>query len=270
MSRAPNRSPVPGSRTSVIEREFARSNRLSGRVVLVTGASRGIGQAIAQACASEGACLALASRSRKLIHEAAAGIPGAFPFVADVTSAKSVGQLFKLVRAKYGRLDVLVNNAGVFTYKPFIRTTLSDWETNIRTNLTSLYLVTRAALPLLRRSGNAHIINVLSVSSRAAFPNCSAYCASKFGALGLTRVLAEELRAHAIRVSAILPGSTSTRMSSEFDFPVDRRRLLQPADVGAAVLSALLLPARAAIDEILLTPSQGSLAEHASSRKSRG
>ncbi|MGH9445814.1 MAG: SDR family oxidoreductase [Terriglobia bacterium] len=253
--RVPPSTPVPG--------------RLSGRVVLITGASRGIGRAIAEACAAEGARLALASRSRKLIHEAAGSFSDASPFIADVTSARDVERLFKSIRSRLGRVDVLINNAGVFTYKPFVRTTLSDWETNIRTNLTSLYLVTRAALPLLKRSDRAHIVNILSVSSRVAFPNCSAYCASKFGALGFTRVLAEELRADGIRVSAILPGSTSTRMSNEFDFPVDRQRLLQPADVADAVLATLLVPARGAIDEILLTPSQGNLAANSRRRKSR-
>jgi NAD(P)-dependent dehydrogenase (short-subunit alcohol dehydrogenase family) len=261
--------PNTESQAASLESPARPSNRLADRVIVVTGASRGIGRAIAEACAREGARLALVSRNRKLIREAAAGFPDALPFAADVTSDRDVRQLFVAIRRHYRRLDVLINNAGVFTYKPFVRTTLADWEGNLRTNLTSLYLVTRAALPLLKRSDDAHIVNILSVSSRTAFPNCSAYCASKFGALGFTRVLAEELRAFAIRVSAILPGSTNTRMSDEFDFPLSRQRLLQPADVADAVLTAILLPARASADEILLTPSQGNLAANAKSSKLR-
>ena len=204
--------------------------------------------------------MVLVARSEQLLRDAARGIPGADSCIGDVTDERDVARLFQGIRRRHTRLDVLVNNAGVFTYKPFVRTTPADWQNNIQTNLTSLYLVTRAALPLLRRSSAAHIVNILSVSSRIAFPNCSAYCASKFGALGFTRVLAEELRPDGIRVTAILPGSTSTRMSNEFDFPLDRRRLLQPRDVADTVLAALLVPPRGTVDEILLTPSQGSLA----------
>lgn len=104
-----------------------------------------------------------------------------------------------------------------------------------------------------------HLVNILSVSSRDSFANCSAYTASKFGALGLTRVLALELRARGIRVTAILPGATNTRMISEFGFPVNRDEIIQPADVAEAVLGALLAPPRATVEEIVLTPSKGSL-----------
>src|SRR5579863_8046546 len=189
-----------------------RSSNLAGRVVLVTGASRGIGLAIAQACAREGARLLLAARDTKALKNAAHHIPGAVTLAADVTKEKDVKDLFSQVQLQFKRLDVLVNNAGVFTYKLFVRTSLSEWEMNLRTNLTSLYLTTQAALPLLKRSRSPHIVNILSVSSRKTFPKCSAYCASKFGALGFTRVIAEEFRPLGIRVTAILPGSTSTRI----------------------------------------------------------
>lgn len=215
---------------------------------------------IAKTCAAHGAQVLLVARNGKPLHDAAKGIPGADLFTGDVSDESGVTRLFHEIRSRHKRLDVLVNNAGVFTYKPFIRTTSADWDKNIRTNLTALYFVTRAALPLLKRSPAAQIVNILSISSRTAFRNCSAYCASKFGGLGFTRVLAEELRPNGIRVTAILPGSTSTRMSNEFDFPVRRETLLQPQDVADAVLASLELPARGTVDEILLTPSQGNLA----------
>ncbi|HEX5481372.1 MAG TPA: SDR family oxidoreductase [Terriglobia bacterium] len=244
-------------------------NNLAGSVVLVTGGSRGIGLAIARACASEGAQVALVARDRNALQNAAKALPGSVIFAADVTKERDVKRLFQTVERRLKRLDILVNNAGVFTYKPFQQTTFADWEKNLRSNLTSLFLVTRAALPLLERSPAAHIVNILSVSSRTAFPKCSAYCASKFGALGFTRVLAQELRPSHIRVTAILPGSTSTRMSNEFDFPVDRAKLLQPEDVAGTVLAALLAPPRAAVDEILLTPAQGNLAANPRRKKIR-
>ena len=108
-------------------------------------------------------------------------------------------------------------------------------------------------------SPHAHVVNILSISALRAYPKCSAYTAAKFGALGLTRVLGEELRGEGIRVTAILPGATDTRMVDEFDFPVHRERLLQPEDVAAAVLASLIAPARARVEEIVLTPSSGRL-----------
>jgi NAD(P)-dependent dehydrogenase (short-subunit alcohol dehydrogenase family) len=236
------------------------AGRLADRVVLITGGSRGIGLAIAQACAREGAQLALVGRNRTALKNAAQDIPHVAAFAADVTDENDVRRLFQFTRKQFGRVDILVNNAGVFTYKPFTRTTLSDWNHNVSSNLTSLFLVTQALLPLLQRSSKPHIVNILSIAGRVAFPKCSAYCASKFGALGFTRVLAKELRPGGIRVTAILPGSTSTRMADEFDFPVDRKKLLQPEDIAEVTLAAILQPARATVDEIVLTPSQGDVA----------
>jgi NAD(P)-dependent dehydrogenase (short-subunit alcohol dehydrogenase family) len=236
------------------------TNRLAGKIILVTGASRGIGLAIARLCGSAGAQLLLVARDPKALQRAARNLAWeCHTLSADVGNAGSVERLFDLIRAKTHHLDALVNNAGVFTYKAFARTTLEDWERNIKTNLTSLFLMTRAAMPLLGRSRTPHIVNILSVSSRVAFPNCSAYTASKFGALGFTRVLAEELRPRGIRITAVLPGSTNTRMTSEFGFKVNRERLLQPDDVAHEVLNALLKPPRANVDEILLAPSAGGL-----------
>ncbi|MBI1941865.1 MAG: SDR family oxidoreductase [Acidobacteria bacterium] len=234
--------------------------KLDDRIAVVTGAGRGIGLAIARALGREGAQVVLVARDRKRLRTAARQIgEGALAVAADVTRPGDVDRLFRIVRRKFGRLDVLVNNAGVFTYKPFARTTVKDWWDNIETNLTSIFLSARAALPLFRRSDAPHLVNVLSISSLQAFPKCSAYCAAKFGALGLTRVLRSELRAQGIRVTAVLPGTTDTRMVKAFDFPVDRARLLQPGDVADAVLGALLQPRRATVEEILLMPSSGRL-----------
>jgi NAD(P)-dependent dehydrogenase (short-subunit alcohol dehydrogenase family) len=233
--------------------------QLEGKVILVTGANRGIGLAIARLLGQEGARLVLLGRHGPALGDAAARVKGTALVVrADVTLPGDVKRALATVRKGLRRLDVLVNNAGVFTYKPFARTTLGDWKKNLDANLTSLFLMTREALPLLRRS-RGHLVNILSISSREAFPNCSAYCASKFGALGLTRVLREELRPLGIRVTAILPGSTNTRLKDKFDFPVRGGDLLQPEDVAAAVLGALTQPARSTVEEVLLTPSRGEL-----------
>ncbi len=229
-------------------------------MIVVTGASRGIGLAIAQALGREGARLVLVARNGWPLQRAAAQVSGeSLPVVADIRREADVNRLFGVVRRRYGRVDILVNSAGVFTYKPFVRTTLRDWRDNIEINLTAMFLTVRAALPLLVRSKAPHLVNVLSISSIQAFGNCSAYCAAKFGALGLTRVLREELRPQKIRVTAVLPGSADTRMVKAFDFPVDRSKLVQPADVAEVVLGALLQPPRATVEEILIMPSSGRL-----------
>jgi NAD(P)-dependent dehydrogenase (short-subunit alcohol dehydrogenase family) len=233
--------------------------QLDGKVVLLTGASRGIGLAIAKTLGEQGARLILVARHRGPLEQAAAQVPGALlTLPIDVTKPGDVKRLFATVQKRVHRLDVLINNAGVFTFKPFVRTTLDDWRRNLETNLTSLFLTTQAALPMLRRS-HGDVVNILSISSRVSFPNCSAYSASKFGALGLTDVLRKELRALGIRVTAILPGMTNTRMKKEFDSPVAAQDLLQPEDVAAAVRSALEQPRRATVEEIMLLPSGGAI-----------
>ena len=251
MLKRQSRIPNPESRSP--------GGRLTGKIVAVTGANRGIGRAIVEALAREGARVILIGRNRRALARAAREI-GGDPIVAeaDVTRRASVLRAFRGIGRKTQRLDALVNNAGVFIFKPFTRTTLEDWDLVIAANLTSLFVVTQAALPLLRRGRDTHLVNILSVSSRVAFDKCSAYTASKFGAMGLTRVLRKELRPMGIRVTAILPGSTNTRMADEFDFPVDRGKLLQPDDVAQAVLTALLQPPRAAVEEIHLMSSGGS------------
>ncbi len=237
--------------------------RLEGKVALVTGASRGIGCAIARALLDEGAHTFLVSRRREAVRKLAAAWNAAGgraeALSADVTREREVNRLIARVKKRSGRLDILINNAGVFTYKPFEKTTLEDWRSNIDTNLTGTFLCTRAALPLLKRKRGGHILNIISVAGREAYENCSAYCASKFGALGLSRVLAEELRPFGIRVTAILPGPVRTKMIQKLGLRVPKGRILEPEDVARAVVEALTQPQRASLEEIVLRPARGSL-----------
>lgn len=233
---------------------------LKNRIAVVTGASRGIGLAIAQALVRAGAEVVLVSRNRKALDAARKKLGArASAVAADVGKPADVDRLFRQVKRRHGRLDILVNCAGVFTYKPFTETTLEDWHGNLATNLTSVFLAAKAALPLWEGSRQAHLVNILSTSSRHAFANCSAYTAAKFGALGLTRVLREELQPKGIRVTAILPGLTDTEMLGEFDFEIARDRVMQPQDVADTVIAALRQPARTAVNEVLLMPSAGAV-----------
>lgn len=232
---------------------------LEGKVALVTGASRGIGLSIARSLGEEGAQLILVARHRRTLEQAAAQVRGTVMSMAiDLIRPPEVRRLFAAVRKRTGRLDILINNAGVFTFKPFAQTTLADWRRNIETNLTSIFLTTQAALPLLERGGG-DIVNILSISSRVAFENCSAYSAAKFGALGLTAVLRRELGRKGIRVTAILPGMTNTRMTDELSFPVRGQDLVQPEDVAAAVRTALAQPRNATLEEVVVMPTGGSV-----------
>ena len=226
--------------------------------MLITGASRGIGLAIARALDREGARLILTARRRAPLARAAAQLPGTLMHMpADVTRPGDVRRLAAAIRRRARRLDILINNAGVFTYKPFAKTTLGEWRKNLETNLTSIFLTTRVVLPLLKRRGG-DVVNILSISSRFPFANCSAYAASKFGALGLTGVLRSELRAEGIRVMAVLPGMTATRMKDDLGFRLPGDQLLLPVNVADAVVGALTQPRHAMVEEILLAPTAGA------------
>jgi NAD(P)-dependent dehydrogenase (short-subunit alcohol dehydrogenase family) len=233
---------------------------LKNKVAVVTGASRGIGLAIAGGLVREGAQVILVARDKRTLNSAKKKLGSrASVIAADVAQPEDVDRLFRQVGRRHKRLDILVNCAGVFTFMPFTETTLDDWQNNIETNLTSLFLTTKAALPLFGQSRHPQLVNILSSSSRYAFPNCSAYTAAKFGALGLTRVLRKELRPQGIRVTAILPGLTDTNMLDAFGFEIPRDRVMQPEDVAEAVIAALRQPDRTAVEEVYLMPSAGAV-----------
>ncbi len=181
------------------------------RVCLITGASRGIGRATALALSAGGWRLVLAARSQAALDELAQETGETHLAVAcDVTSEADVTGVVTATVQRFDRLDAVVCAAGVGSFGPTAESTLADWNAQIGANLTGTYLTCREALKVMlpRRSG--HLVNILSVASKVAFPFSAAYCASKWGAYGLTKSLAEEVRREGIRVTAVLPGSTDT------------------------------------------------------------
>lgn len=191
---------------------------LNGKVALVTGASRGLGKAIALALAQAGATVALVARNRELLNKTADEIRAlgtdAEPFPTDVSDAAQVSALEQAVRDRFGTLQILVNNAGINIRKQITELTIEDWNSVLATNLTSVFLMCRTFVPLLKGQGCARIINIASMLAHVGLPGRTAYAASKAALLGFTRALALELAPDKITVNTISPGPYPTEMNS--------------------------------------------------------
>jgi NADP-dependent 3-hydroxy acid dehydrogenase YdfG len=238
------------------------SNTGQAKVAVITGGSRGIGLAMAQAFARAGYSVVISGRDAKRLENAAAevrkneGQVAAVP--ADVRDPGSVAKLFQAVSRVHSVIDVLINNAGVaHALAPVEKLAVEDWKQVIDTNLTGTFLVTRAALPLMRAGGT--IVNNLSIAATQPFAGMSAYNAAKFGALGFTRALREDLRQQGIRVLALLPGATDTEIWSQFWPDAPREKMISADAVAEAVLHAVSAPANTTIEEIRIGPTAGVL-----------
>jgi NAD(P)-dependent dehydrogenase (short-subunit alcohol dehydrogenase family) len=210
-----------------------------GRVAVVTGASRGIGRAIARALAARGDRVALWARDAVALDAVAAEITStggsALPFVVDVTDPAAVARGAAATRDAFApdRIAVVVNNAGAVVRSPTATTSDADWRRVIAVNLDGTFYVTRALLgDLIDASGR--VINIASIAGREGTPLLAAYCAAKHGVVGLTRSLAEELRAAKVCVNAVCPGSVDTRMLRE-GLP-DASPDMTPDDIASAVV----------------------------------
>jgi NAD(P)-dependent dehydrogenase (short-subunit alcohol dehydrogenase family) len=197
--------------------EGMTDSKLVGKTALITGASRGIGRAIASAFADNGSRLALAARNLEDLNHVAESLRArgstAEPFACDVTVAEQVERLPALVEDKLGGIDILVNNAGAAGSHKFVDHPDDLWEMLLEINLTSVYRVTKAVMPGMINRKYGRIINIASVASKVGLRYMSAYVASKHGVLGLTRALAAEMTKHDITVNAICPGDVDTPMT---------------------------------------------------------
>jgi NAD(P)-dependent dehydrogenase (short-subunit alcohol dehydrogenase family) len=234
---------------------------LHGRVALVTGAGRGIGRATAAALAEAGAAVVLAARTQREIEAVARRITArggrTLAVACDVRRAAQVEALVAQAVGRFRRLDVLVNNAGLFRIAPLADTDEALWDAILDTNLKGAYLVTRAALPhLVARRG--HVVNMISIAGRVALPGNVAYGASKAGLLGFTNVLREELRPLGVRVTALLPGATDTAAWDGVRGTWDRTRMLRPEVVARLVVEIVTRPGGAGTDEVVLSPVGGA------------
>jgi NAD(P)-dependent dehydrogenase (short-subunit alcohol dehydrogenase family) len=227
------------------------------KLALVTGASRGLGLAIAEELAGLGFHLILAARSQRSLDRVAARLPNSTAISCDIRDPQSIAQLAALVR-KRKRLDVLINNAGIAgPNQPIESLDYATWRDVIETNLHGTFLVTQSILPFLGKG--SVIVNNLSIAARTAFPGMAAYNTSKRGLLAFTETLREELRPRAIRVVALLPGATDTAIWKQFWPDAPRRHMMSTKTIARLVGAAVSLPADSNIDELIVTPSAGTL-----------
>ena len=232
------------------------------KVAVITGGGTGIGLATARLFAESGYSVIITGRDARRLKRAANGISTkhgqATAIVCDVRDSASVKKLFSEIGKQHPSIDVLINNAGVsHALAPVDQLRVETWRDVVDTNLTGTFLVTRAALPLMRAGGT--IVNNLSVAAVQPFAGFSAYNASKYGALGFTHALREELRKRGIRVLALLPGATDTEIWNQFWPDAPREKMISAETVAQAVLHAVSAPANATIEEIRIGPAAGVL-----------
>ena len=234
------------------------ASELQGRVAIVTGASRGIGRATALALAGAGADVVLVARSGAELEAAAREVRAlgrrALVAVADVTSEGEVAAVAQRALAEFGRVDVLVNNAGVNVKGKVTDLPLAGWERTLAVNTTGQFLWARAVVPIMRRQRWGRIINVVSGNGRQGQARASAYSASKHAAIGFGQALALEVRDDNITVTAVLPGPTDTALRAASTPNEDKSLILRPEDVAEVILFVATRPDNVIISEIPVRP----------------
>ncbi|HEY1493134.1 MAG TPA: SDR family NAD(P)-dependent oxidoreductase [Candidatus Solibacter sp.] len=221
------------------------SGKLNDRVAVITGASKGLGKAMALALAAAGARIALVSRDEARLHDVAAEVIAAGGdasiFRADVTSEEQVRQAERAILARYGKVNILINNAGVNVRKPVVEFTVEEWHRVMDTNVTAAFLMCRSFVPAMSGHGYGRILNMTSIMSHVSLPGRIAYSTSKTALLGMTRTLALELAPEGITVNGISPGPFGTEMN---------KPLMENPETNAQFLSSIPLGRWGKVEEI--------------------
>jgi 3-oxoacyl-[acyl-carrier protein] reductase len=229
---------------------------LQGKVALVTGAGRGIGKAIAVSLAKSGCRLILAARTREQLDDVAKTIGNeAVVIPTDLTRDDELDRLVEQSSKTWGSVDILINNAGWGKRAPVIRANVEDWDQTLRLNLRAPMILAQKLLPAMVAKGEGAVINIGSVSGKSGEANGAAYSASKFGLIGFTQSLYEEVREYGIKVAVILPGYVDTPMIPPVK-NLDRSKMIQAADVAQAVLYILNAPSTSCPVEITIRPQR--------------
>jgi NAD(P)-dependent dehydrogenase (short-subunit alcohol dehydrogenase family) len=239
-----------------------KSRRLHAHTALITGATRGVGLAIARALAGEACDLILTARNERALEtmrkELSRQKIRILAHPCDVRDPHSVDDLFRAIRRQFPRLDILINNAGIAHPNLTVdRLPYPVWKDVLATNLDGTFLITQAALSIMHRGGT--IVNNLSIAAVRVFPGSAAYNSSKHAALGLTNTLREEMRPRGIRVIGLLPGATNTEIWKTLWPQAPRKKMMSPETVAEMVLQAILLPPNATVESIELLPTVGTL-----------
>ncbi len=224
---------------------------IENQIAVVTGAGRGIGRAIAIELGDLGARLVLVARNRAELEDTSQRIgKNASVVPADVRKKDQLRRVFD------SPVDILVNAAGLGIFGPVTDFRDEDFETLIETNLRGIFFACRFVLPSMIERKRGHIVNIASIAGKVGSANRAVYCASKFGVVGFTESLAEEVRQHGIRVSLICPGSTDTQFGPSDAHAKARARMLRPEDVAHAVRTIVTQEPNSFISEIIMRPTQ--------------
>jgi NAD(P)-dependent dehydrogenase (short-subunit alcohol dehydrogenase family) len=234
-------------------------SQLEGLVTIITGASTGIGRAIAHAFAVEGAHLAIAGRNQRNLdavsQELRAHGTTVLAIPTDVTDEAQVGNLFSKTLETFGRLDILVNNAGVFAGGPLDTLALETWHRVIEVNLTGPFLCSREAMKVMKRQRAGRIINIGSISAQVPRLNSVPYTASKFGLEGLTRAAALEGRDYGVVVSCLHPGNVASEWRLDNDEPMHQEPMMMPNELARVVVALAALPLHVNMLQVIVLPT---------------
>ncbi len=232
--------------------------QLDGKIAIITGAGTGIGKGIARAFAGAGATLVIASRNRENLEATADELRplGATVLVvaADVTDEAQVVALFERTMQEFGRLDIVVNNSGVFDGGPLEELSLETWQKVMDVNLTGPFLCTREAMKIMKSQGAGRIINIGSISAQMPRLNSAPYTTAKHGLVGLTKTTALEGRPHGISASCLHPGNTETERREASDTPEDQEPMMTVHDLAMAALTMAAMPPYANMLEATVLP----------------
>ena len=239
------------------------TEKISGKSVIITGATRGIGRAIAERLLGEGASIGFCGTTQQSVDTALRelGVPErTFGMAADVSRIEDVRQFVTAVHARFGRIDVLINNAGAGLFRGVADMSPEEWQRMIGLNLTGAYYCCHEILPIFRHGGGGDIINISSLAGKNAFAGGAAYNASKFGLNGFSEAMMLDYRNEGIRVSTVMPGSVDTDFGGKQ--PVADREhqksswKIAPEDIAEIVVTLLKMPRRTTISQIEVRPSR--------------
>ena len=228
--------------------------RLDGKVAVITGASSGIGLAMAKRFVEEGAKVVMGAKDKGKLEEAAKDVKGEKLTVAcDVANADDVKRLFGEAVKKFGRIDIAIANAGYGVFGEVADFDEKDWDGIMAVNLKGVFLCCKEAMKVMRKQKAGYIINISSTSGKKGYAEGGAYCASKFGVRGFSQSLAEEAKKHDVRVSVICPGAVDADFFDELEWGGERRNMLRPEDIAEVAVFLATRPENVWLPEVVAT-----------------